>query len=109
MIEITEKAAEQILKLKSEDPSASEDSFLRVKVVPGGCSGLSYKMNFDNQTLDNDKIFEKNGCVIGVDSKSYLHIVGMTLDFSGGLNGKGFTFSNPSATKTCGCGSSFAV
>jgi iron-sulfur cluster assembly protein len=109
MINISEQAAHQITNLKTGDTKAAPDSFLRVKVVPGGCSGMSYKLDFDQSLATNDKVFEEHGTKVVIDSKSLLYIAGMTLDFEGGLNGKGFTFSNPNASKTCGCGSSFGV
>jgi iron-sulfur cluster assembly protein len=110
MIHISEQAAKQIGTLKSTDASATDpSSFLRVKVVAGGCSGMSYKLDFDKSITPQDKVFEEHGTKVVVDNKSYLYIVGMTLDFEGGLNGKGFMFSNPNASKTCGCGSSFGV
>lgn len=109
MIQVSENAAERIQNLIKDDGSLEYGSFLRVSVKPGGCSGLSYKLTFDNKVTDADKTFEQHGVKIVVDRKSYLHIIGMTLDFSGGLNGRGFVFENPSASKTCGCGSSFAV
>ncbi len=108
MIQLTETAAKKITALKSED-GAPSDSFLRVKVKRGGCSGFSYKMEFDTQTSDKDKSFETYGAKVVVDDQSLLYLIGMTLDFEGGLNGKGFIFQNPNATKSCGCGSSFAV
>ncbi len=108
MIQLTETAARRIEQVK-KDESAQSDSFLRVNVKKGGCSGMSYDMKFDNQITDNDKIFENHGQKIVVDKQSYLYLIGMTLDFQGGLNGQGFVFSNPNATKTCGCGSSFNV
>ncbi|MEO5563625.1 MAG: iron-sulfur cluster assembly accessory protein [Chitinophagaceae bacterium] len=88
-----------------DDPSY----FLRVSVVGGGCSGLSYKMDFDNEQKPTDQSFEDNGVKVVTDLKSFLYLVNTTLDFSGGLNGKGFFFSNPNASRTCGCGESFAV
>jgi iron-sulfur cluster assembly protein len=111
MITITESAAKQINRLKAEDAkaAASSDAFLRVKIAAGGCSGMSYKLDFDLAATPQDKVFEQHGTKLVVDTKSYLYIAGMTLDFEGGLNGKGFIFSNPNASKTCGCGSSFGV
>lgn len=111
MITVSETAAKQILRLRSELPAdaASADKFLRVKVVPGGCSGMSYKLDFDNALTADDKVFENHGTKVVVDKKSFLYLIGMTLDFEGGLNGKGFIFSNPNASKTCGCGTSFGV
>lgn len=108
MITITEKAAKRIQNLKAEEEKPAE-SFLRVEVKKGGCSGLSYKMNFDTTLQPTDQAFEQYGQKIVVDNNSFLFIAGMTLDYSGGLNGKGFTFTNPNATKTCGCGTSFNV
>lgn len=108
MITISEKAAKRIRSLKLEEDQP-EDSYLRVEVRKGGCSGLSYKMNFDHQVKESDKTFQEHGQSIVVDNDSFLYIAGMTLDYSGGLNGKGFVFSNPNATKTCGCGTSFNV
>lgn len=108
MITVTEKAAQRINMLKSEDGAANEAG-LRVLVKRGGCSGFSYKMDFDDSVSDKDKVFESNGAKVIVDSQSLLYLLGMTLDYEGGLNGKGFTFSNPNASKTCGCGSSFGV
>lgn len=108
MIQISETAATKLKSLKSEE-NKSDDYFLRVEVKKGGCSGLSYKMDFDNQSRDGDKVFESHGQKLVVDSQSFLYLIGMTLDFSGGLNGKGFIFNNPNASKNCGCGASFNV
>lgn len=108
MIHISEDAANQIKRIQL-DEKRSEELFLRVKVVGGGCSGMSYKLDFDTQIKPEDKVFENHGVKVVTDSKSYLHLIGTQLDYSGGLNGKGFTFSNPNAKKSCGCGNSFAV
>ncbi len=108
MIVISENAAQKIKTLKSED-GAGPDSFLRVKVKKGGCSGYSYKMEFDKSLDQQDKVFESHGEKVVVDGQSLLYVLGMTLDYEGGLNGQGFVFSNPNAKKTCGCGSSFGV
>jgi iron-sulfur cluster assembly protein len=108
MIQITENAARKIDSLKKED-GKDESFFLRVHVKKGGCSGLSYKMDFENEIKDNDKTFEAHGQKVVVDSESFLYLIGMTLDHSGGLNGKGFVFNNPNAAKSCGCGISFNV
>ena len=108
MINVSEQAIQQIKQIiKSEN--REEGSYLRVQVRQGGCSGLSYKLEFQPECKDNDRVFEQEGFKIAIDPKSYLYIVGMTLDYSGGLNGTGFSFTNPNAKKTCGCGSSFAV
>lgn len=108
MIKITESAAKQIQHLKYEDKAADE-AFLRVKVKRGGCSGYSYKMEFDTAVTEKDKAFDMNGARVVIDDQSLLYLLGLTLDFQGGLNGKGFIFENPNANKTCGCGSSFGV
>ena len=96
------------MSLKAEE-NKTDDAFLRVFVKRGGCSGYEYKMEFDTALKDNDKLFEANGAKVVVDNKSLLYLIGMMLDYEGGLNGKGFIFSNPNASKTCGCGSSFGV
>lgn len=108
MIQISESAAKKIASLKSEE-NKDASAVLRVQVKRGGCSGFSYKMDFDEQPKESDKIFESFGQKIAVDTQSYLYLIGMMLDYEGGLNGKGFIFANPNANKTCGCGSSFGV
>lgn len=108
MIHISEKAKERVLKLKEND-NLADDYFLRVSVVGGGCSGLSYKMKFDNQSAPEDQVFEDNGMKLVTDMKSLLYLFDTTLEFSDGLNGKGFYFNNPNASRTCSCGESFAV
>ena len=108
MIFVSDKARGRVIKLMEEGGMAP-DHFLRVSVVGGGCSGLSYKLDFDNQSKPTDQVFEHNGIRVVTDMKSLLYLVNTTLDFSEGLNGKGFYFSNPNASRTCGCGESFAV
>jgi len=108
MIYVSDKAKEKVSRLM-EDGSIAKDNFLRVSVVGGGCSGLSYKLDFDNQSKPMDQVFEDNGVKVVTDLKSFLYLVNTTLDFSDGLNGKGFYFNNPNATRTCGCGESFSV
>ena len=108
MIQITEKAKEKLIQLRKEDGHSDED-IVRVAVQGGGCSGLMYQLDFDHEIKKDDKIFEDQGIKILVDKKSMLYLLGTTLDFSGGLNGKGFQFINPNASRTCGCGESFAV
>lgn len=93
----------------SEEGFNLEEHYVRVGVKSGGCSGLSYELNFDQQEEENDKIFEDNGVKIAVNKQSFLYLVGTTLEFSGGLNGKGFIFKNPNAERTCGCGESFSL
>ncbi len=109
-IYVSDKAKEKVQKLM-QDAGINADSsfFLRVGVVGGGCSGLSYKLDFDNERKPTDQEFEDNGVKVVTDLKSFLYLVNTTLDFSDGLNGKGFYFSNPNASRTCGCGESFAV
>ena len=108
MVSVTETARKKIFALLAEE-SLGEDAYVKVGVSSGGCSGLSYKLGFTGECLPDDKLIEDNGVRILVDKKSMLYLAGTVLDFSGGLNGKGFTFSNPNATRTCGCGESFAV
>jgi len=109
-IYVSDKAREKVRKLMDEAGIANDSAyFLRVGVVGGGCSGLSYKLDFDNEQKPTDQIFEDNGIKVVTDLKSFLYLVNTTLDFSDGLNGKGFYFSNPNASRTCGCGESFSV
>jgi iron-sulfur cluster assembly protein len=108
MIYISDKAKAKVDKLK-QDANLTEDYFLRVSVVGGGCSGLSYKLDFDNESQPNDQVFEDHGVKLVTDLKSFLYLCDTTLDFSDGLNGKGFHFINPNASRSCGCGESFAV
>lgn len=108
MISISDKAKEKIVQLK-QDAGLGEEYFLRVGVVGGGCSGLSYKLDFDNEPQPNDQVFEDHGVKLVTDLKSFLYLCDTMLDFSDGLNGKGFHFINPNASRTCGCGESFAV
>ena len=107
MIKVTDNAKSKALQLMSED--GKNGYFIRVGVKGGGCSGLMYELDFDNTLRDSDKSFEDNGIKVVVDKKSFLYLVGTTLDFSGGLNGKGFVFNNPNADGTCGCGESFSL
>jgi iron-sulfur cluster assembly protein len=109
-IQVTEKAKERVQQLLAEGGHGGDPSyFLRVSVVGGGCSGLSYKMDFDNELKPADQVFENNGIKVVTDLKSFLYLVNTVLDFSDGLNGKGFFFQNPNASRTCACGESFAV
>ena len=109
-IYITDKAKERIIQLLEESGHGDDPSyFVRVGVVGGGCSGLSYKLDFDNEVKPGDQVFEHNGMKIVTDLKSFLYLVNTTLEFSDGLNGKGFYFNNPNASRTCGCGESFSV
>ncbi|MEJ6583800.1 MAG: iron-sulfur cluster assembly accessory protein [Crocinitomicaceae bacterium] len=107
MITVTDSAKRQALMLMQEDEK--DGLFIRVGVEGGGCSGLMYQLTFDNVLTETDKSFEDNGVQVVVDKKSFLYLVGTSLDFSGGLNGKGFVFVNPNADRTCGCGESFSI
>ena len=109
MIYVSDKAAVKVGNLVKEAQIKGDDYFFRVSVVGGGCSGLSYKLDFDNEKKPMDQEFEDNGVKVVTDLKSFLYLVNTTLDFSDGLNGKGFYFSNPNASRSCGCGESFAV
>lgn len=107
---VSDKAKLKVQQLMQDAGITGDDSyFLRVSVVGGGCSGLSYKLDFDNEQKPMDQVFEDNDVKVVTDLKSFLYLVNTTLDFSDGLNGKGFYFSNPNASRTCGCGDSFAV
>jgi iron-sulfur cluster assembly protein len=108
MITVSENAKIHALDLMHKENKPGE-SFIRVGVEGGGCSGLSYKLEFDNAMKEGDQVFEDKGIKIVVDKKSFLYLVGTELDYSGGLNGKGFEFKNPNASRTCGCGESFSV
>ena len=92
-----------------EDGFDPKKDFVRVGVKSGGCSGLSYDLKFDRKQIESDKVFEDNGVKIIVDTKSFLYLIGTTLDYSGGLNGSGFVFNYPNANRTCGCGESFSL
>jgi len=107
-IELTEKAAAEVARLKAAN-NIPADHGLRLSVKGGGCSGLSYVLGFDEQPRDNDRTFESYGVRVFVDQKSLFYLSGTVLDFSDGLNGKGFVFNNPQASRSCGCGSSFGV
>jgi len=106
MIEMTHTAAEKIKKLAAE--KAIDDGGLRVKVVGGGCSGLTYKMDID-QRRDGDKVFEHDGARLVIDRKSFLYLNGTVLDFKDELMSSGFMLQNPNVKRSCGCGSSFIV
>lgn len=108
MITVTEKAKDKLSALRIEG-NHPDDSFVRVGVAGGGCSGLTYVLDFDHELKADDKVFEDKGVKIVCDKKSFLYLVGTQLEFSDGLNGKGFVFNNPNASRTCGCGESFAV
>ena len=108
MLTVTERAKMKAVELMQKE-SKPADAFIREGVEGGGCSGLTYKLEFDTETRPDDKVFEDKGVKIVCDKKSFLYLIGTELDFTDGLNGKGFQFNNPNASRTCGCGESFAV
>ena len=109
MIKVSEIAKKKVLELMKDDNYNPTTDFVRVGVKSGGCSGLSYELTFDKEKKEDDKFFEDNDVKIIVDKKSFLYLVGTTLEYSGGLNGTGFVFNNPNAQRTCGCGESFSL
>ena len=109
MIKVSDIAKKKVLELMEDDGYNPTNDFVRVGVKSGGCSGLSYELTFDKSKKEEDKVFEDNNVKIIVDKKSFLYLVGTTLEYSGGLNGTGFVFNNPNAQRTCGCGESFSL
>ncbi|TMM58844.1 iron-sulfur cluster assembly accessory protein [Maribacter algarum] len=109
MIQVSETAKQKVMNLMTEEGFDATTDYVRVGVKSGGCSGLSYELDFDNKMGETDKVFEDNDVRIIVDKKSFLYLVGTVLEYSGGLNGKGFVFNNPNAQRTCGCGESFSL
>lgn len=109
MIKVSETAKRRIVNLMEDDGFNASTDYVRVGVKSGGCSGLSYDLKFDKALGENDKLFEDNDIKIAVDKKSFLYLAGTILEYSGGLNGKGFVFNNPNAQRTCGCGESFSL
>ena len=109
MIKVSESASKRIVDMMKDDGFDASQDYVRVGVKSGGCSGLSYDLTFDKQINENDKVFEDNNVKIAVEKKSFLYLAGTILEFSGGLNGKGFVFNNPNANRTCGCGESFSL
>lgn len=106
-ITITENGAKHVRQFL--DAEGIEQGILRVAVKGGGCSGLTYALDIQSTASEGDKVIEQNGVTLAVDKKSYIFLAGTELDYSGGLNGKGFVFNNPNAKKACGCGTSFSV
>ena len=107
MITITDSAKQRLLTLlKNEE---TNKSYVRVGVESGGCSGLSYKLSFDDIKNEDDELIEDNEIKLVINKQSVLYLVGTSLEFSDGLNGKGFVFNNPNANRTCGCGESFSL
>ena len=109
MIKVSESASKKIINMMEEEGFDATTDYVRVGVKSGGCSGLSYELKFDKELGENDKVFEDSNVKIAIEKKSFLYLAGTILEFSGGLNGKGFVFNNPNASRTCGCGESFAV
>lgn len=109
MIKVSETAKKKVIELMQEDGFNPTTDFVRVGVKSGGCSGLSYDLKFDKENQEEDKVFVDNDVKIIVDKKSFLYLIGTTLEYSGGLNGSGFVFNNPNANRTCGCGESFSL
>jgi iron-sulfur cluster assembly protein len=109
MIKVSDIAKKKVIELMNDDGFEPTKHYVRVGVKSGGCSGLSYDLSFDKEQKDDDKVFEDNDVKIIVDKKSFLYLVGTTLEYSGGLNGTGFVFNNPNAQRTCGCGESFSL
>ncbi len=109
MIKVSESASKKIVDMMKDDGFDASQDYVRVGVKSGGCSGLSYDLTFDKNIGENDKVFEDNNVKIAVEKKSFLYLAGTILEFSGGLNGKGFVFNNPNASRTCGCGESFSL
>ncbi len=109
MIQVSETAKKRVIDLMTEEGYDAAKDYVRVGVKSGGCSGLSYELKFDDKINESDKVFEDNAIRILVDKKSFLYLVGTVLEYSGGLNGKGFVFNNPNAQRTCGCGESFSL
>jgi len=108
MLFVADSAKAKIQEIR-QDQKMNEEYFIRVSVTSGGCSGLTYQLDFDNESQANDQIFEDNDIRVVTDLKSFLYLCNTTLEFSGGLDGKGFYFNNPNAARECGCGESFAV
>ena len=109
MIQVSDTASKKIVDMMKDDGLDAAIDYVRVGVKSGGCSGLSYELKFDKQIGETDKVFEVNNVKIAVEKKSFLYLAGTILEFSGGLNGKGFVFNNPNASRTCGCGESFSL
>lgn len=108
MVFVGDSAKNRIEKIREKE-QFGEDYFIRVEVLSGGCSGLTYNMTFDNKPREGDQVFEDKGIKVVTDLKSFLYLHNTTLEFSGGLNGNGFYFNNPNAARTCACGESFSL
>jgi iron-sulfur cluster assembly protein len=108
MVFVADSAKQRIAEIRTKE-GYSNDYFVRVSVTSGGCSGLTYNLEFSNDLKADDQVFEDNGEKVVTDLKSFLYLCNTTLEFSGGLDGQGFYFNNPNASRTCACGESFAV
>ncbi len=109
MIQVSESAKDKVITMMKEDGFDYKTDYVRVGVKSGGCSGLSYELKFDKEQTKSDTLFKSNDISIIVEKKSFLYLAGTILEYSGGLNGKGFVFNNPNAQRTCGCGESFSL
>ncbi|WP_417427981.1 HesB/IscA family protein [Halpernia sp.] len=109
MIKVSDEAKQKAVQLMTEDGFNPSEDYIRVGVKSGGCSGLEYVLVFDNKKEESDQVFEDNGIKVIIEKKSILYLAGTVLEYSGGLNGKGFIFNNPNASRTCGCGESFSL
>ena len=109
MIKVSDHAKQKAIQLMTEDGFDPAQDFIRVGVKSGGCSGLEYVLKFDKEKIEGDQIFEDNDIKVIIEKKSILYLAGTILEYSGGLNGKGFVFNNPNASRTCGCGESFSL
>ena len=109
MVNVSDTAANQLQSIFLEENKVPKDNYVRVGVKSGGCSGLSYILDFDDKSSEGDKIVESNGINLLIDKKSLLYLIVTTLEYSSGLNGKGFHWSNPNASRSCGCGESFSL
>jgi|TARA_R110000796_G_scaffold8846_4_gene30084 iron-sulfur cluster assembly protein len=109
MVNVSDTAANQLQSIFLEENKVPKDNYVRVGVKSGGCSGLSYILDFDDKSSEGDKVVESNGINLLIDKKSLLYLIGTTLEYSSGLNGKGFHWSNPNASRSCGCGESFSL
>jgi iron-sulfur cluster assembly protein len=109
MIKVSDIAKKKVIELMQDDGYNPSTDYVRVGVKSGGCSGLSYDLKFDKENQEGDKVFVDNEVRIIIDKKSFLYLIGTTLEYSGGLNGTGFVFNNPNANRTCGCGESFSL
>lgn len=109
MIKVSDSARDRILEILKKESKDPKEWFLRISVTSGGCSGLTYQLDFDNELKEGDQVFEDNGVRVVTDLRSYLFVHNSVLHFTAGLNGKGFHFENPNAARTCACGESFSL